>query len=352
MALTRDQFQHFADEGYVIVEGALNEDDLNPVIAGVEAFVDERARGLHADGLITDLHEDEPFERRLALITRENASIYDDIDIMNMRAEAVFRFLGNDRLMNLVQSLVGPEITCSPIQHLRAKLPDNVVDGGNGNESGRGHGGNGNESGRGPGGNGNESSPAHDGSSDVDGPAAHNEGLAARVKENVAPWHQDAQVHHEDADPVFILTVWLPLCDTDEENGCLQIIPRVHHSRTVYWSEGFGIKDGELPEGDVLSLPMKKGDVLLMHKLIPHRSIANRSGSIRWSLDLRYQQTGLPTGRSFYPNFIVRSQRHPEFVLTDYNTWSRGWEEALKVTAQRPPRKNRPTEPTPIRMYG
>ncbi len=350
MALTQDQFQHFVDEGYVIVEGALTAADLDPVVAGIEAFVDERARGLHADGKITDLREGEPFARRLALITRENTSIYDDIDIMNMRAEAVFRFLGNARLLDLVESLVGPEITCSPIQHLRAKLPDNVAHGGNGEAGAPAHGGNGDGDEPAHGGDGDE--PVHGGSGDGDEPAARNEDLAARVKENVAPWHQDAQVHHEDADPVFILTVWLPLCDTDEENGCLQIIPRVHHHRMVYWSEGFGIEDGGLPEGDVLSLPMKKGDVLLMHKLIPHRSIPNRSGSIRWSLDLRYQQTGLPTGRSFYPNFIVRSRRHPEFVLTDYNTWSRGWEEALKVTAQRPPRKNRPTGPTPIRMYG
>lgn len=323
MSLTRDQFQHFTDEGYVIVEGALTSDDLDPVISGIEAFVGERARALHREGLITDLHETEPFEQRLALITRENTAIYDDIDIMNMRAEAVFRFLANGRMLDLVESLVGHEITCSPIQHLRAKLPEGLN-----NQSGNGN-GNGNGDG-----NGEE------------------DALAARIRENVAPWHQDAQVHHEDADPVFILTVWLPLCDTDEENGCLQIIPRVHHSRTVYWSEGFGIEEGRLPEGEVLSLPMKKGDVLLMHKLIPHRSIPNRSGTIRWSLDLRYQQTGLPTGRSFYPNFIVRSRRHPEFVLSDYATWNRGWEEALKVTAQRPPRKNKPTEPTPIRMYG
>ena len=283
MALTQDQFQHFVDEGYVIVKGALTGDDLDPVIAGIEAFVDGRARSLHEEGRITELHEGEPFERRLALITRENPSIYDDIDIMHMRAEAVFRFLGNDRMLNLVGSLVGPEITCSPIQHLRAKLPEDVASGDSG----------------------------CNGSGDEDA-------LAARIRENVAPWHQDAQVHHEDADPVFILTVWLPLCDTDEENGCLQIIPRVHHRGTVYWSEGFGIEESGLPEGKVLSLPMKKGDVLLMHKLIPHRSIPNRSGSIRWSLDLRYQQTGLPTGRSFYPNFIVRSQRTGTFKQKGY----------------------------------
>ena len=348
MALTQDQFQHFVDEGYVIAERALNDTDLDPVIGGIEAFVDKRARILHEKGLINRLYEGEPFERRLALITQENTLIYDDIDIMHMRAEALFRFLGNDRMLDLVGSLVGPEITCSPIQHLRAKLPETVASGGNGRSGDSGSGDNGDSGNDGSGANG-----VNDGSGDgANTENGESDALAARIKENVAPWHQDAQVHHEDADPVFILTVWLPLCDTDEENGCLQIIPRVHHHRTVYWSEGFGIEEGGLPEGEVLSLPMKKGDVLLMHKLIPHRSIPNQSGSIRWSLDLRYQQTGLPTGRSFYPNFIVRSQRHPEFVLSDYNTWSRGWEEALKVTSKRPPRKNRPTEPTPIRMYG
>lgn len=339
MSLTQDQLRHFMDEGYVIVEGALTGDDLDPVIAGIEAFVEEKASELHREGLVTELHENEPFERRLALITRENAAIYDDIDIMRMRHEALFRFLGNGRMLDLVESLVGPEITCSPIQHLRAKLPEglNSLSGQGGNDDGGGSGGSADE----------HALPARE--EDL---AAPEEDLAARIRENVAPWHQDAQVHLEDADPVFILTVWLPLCDTDEENGCLQIIPRVHHSRTVYWCDGFGIEEGRLPEGEVLSLPMRKGDVLLMHKLIPHRSIPNRTQTIRWSLDLRYQQTGLPTGRSFYPNFIVRSRRHPEFVLSDYATWNRGWEEALKVTSQRPPRKNKPTEPTPIRMYG
>ena len=39
----------------------------------------------------------------------------------------------------------------------------------------------------------------------------------------VAPWHQDAGVTWEGADPHFILTVWIPLSPTTPENGCLQI---------------------------------------------------------------------------------------------------------------------------------
>ncbi|MDE0097993.1 MAG: phytanoyl-CoA dioxygenase family protein, partial [Gammaproteobacteria bacterium] len=253
MSLTQDQLRHFMDEGFTIVEGALTGDELDPVIAGIEAFVDERAQALHREGRIAELHENEPFERRLALITRENTAIYDDIDIMNMRAEAVFRFLGNARMLDLVESLVGPEITCSPIQHLRAKLPEglNSLPGhGNGGDNGRDGGDNGGSNGGDNGGSNGGGNGGSNGGGNGGGNGGSNGGgngeddaLAARIRENVAPWHQDAQVHHEDADPVFILTVWLPLCDTDEENGCLQIIPRVHHSRTVYWSEGFGIEE-------------------------------------------------------------------------------------------------------------
>lgn len=310
MNLSTDHFNQFDDEGYVIAEQALSHSDLDPVIHEIEAYIDQRADELYRQGLISERHKEEPFERRLALITQESTAIYDKMDIMHFRGEALFRFLGNDGLMDVVEDLVGTEITCSPIQHLRPKLPGNLKSVNNDDD----------------------------------------QTLTSRITENVAPWHQDAQVHLEEADPSFILTVWIPLCDTDEENGCLQIIPRIHKQQMVYWGEGFGIADEALPGEEILSLPMKKGDVLLMHKLIPHRSIPNCSDTIRWSLDLRYQKTGTPTGRSFYPNFITRSRAHPDFVLSDYETWRRSWEEALEATAQRPGRKNRPTEPLPIRI--
>ena len=314
MDLTVEQLRHFDEEGYVIVQQALRDSDLEPVIDEIEAFVDRRADELFAEGLISDLQKHGSFERRLALITMENTAIYDGMDIMHFRGEALFRFLRNEKLMDVVENLVGPEITCSPIQHLRAKLPNELI-------------------------------RPEMGTSDQ---------LASRVNENVAPWHQDIQVHLKEADPSFILTVWIPLCDTDERNGCLQIVPRIHKERVIYWSEGFGIADEAINKEDILSVPMQKGDVLLMHKLIPHRSIANQTDTIRWSMDLRYQKTGTPTGRSFYPDFVTRSRANPELVLTDHGTWSRWWEEAVKATAtnKRPGRENRPTEPTPIKVVG
>src|SRR5712692_6837735 len=75
----------------------------------------------------------------------------------------------NDSLLDAVECLVGPEITCSPIQHIRAKPPA----------------------------------------------AASGEGVGFYN----APWHQDIGVTWEEADQSEIVTCWLPLVDATIENG-------------------------------------------------------------------------------------------------------------------------------------
>ena len=236
-----------------------------------------------AAGHISALYADEPFDRRLISICREDDAIYRELDIMYLRGRASFEFLRNDRLLDMVESLVGPEITCSPIQHTRAKLPSGVTPSG---------------------------SDSH-----------------------VAPWHQDAGVTWEEADPHFILTVWLPLCAATPENGCLQILPRAHRKGLVqhHIKQGLGtvIIDEEMPQTEALTLPMDKGDVLLMDKQTPHRSTPNNADTVRWSMDLRYQKTGTPTGRPFYPDFVARSRSNPASELRDYDEWCRQWIESL-----------------------
>jgi hypothetical protein len=64
---------------------------------------------------------------------------------------------------------------------------------------------------------------------------------------------------------------------------------------------------------------------------------------VRWSIDLRYQKTGTPTGRPFHPAFVARSRRDPASVLTDHATWCRQWMDALEnskgVSTRRPPKE-------------
>ena len=80
------------------------------------------------------------------------------------------------------------------------------------------------------------------------------------------------------------------------------------------------------------AVPLKKGGIVFIHRYTPHRSTPNYTHGVRWSLDLRYQPTGTPTGRPFHPDFIVRSRAHPESELTDHAEWSRRWIEALEVS--------------------
>jgi hypothetical protein len=156
MKLTPEQIAHFDREGYVVAQGALSDADLDPVIRAYEEYIDRRAGQLCAQGKISQTFSGEAFGCRLARISEENLEIYREMDIMECRLQAAFDFLRNEALMDLVESLIGPEILCSPIQHGRAKLPDNLQFRGQGDpEEGR-------------------------------------KQLEALIRENVAPWHQDA----------------------------------------------------------------------------------------------------------------------------------------------------------------
>ena len=287
MKLSREQVERFETEGFLLVRGGLGDADLDPLIAAYEAFIDKRARQLKAEGKISDAHADAPFDRRLALICKECDEIYPELDIMKLRATAAFAFLRNDNLLDMVEAFVGPEITCSPIQHMRAKIPTSAASSG--------------------------------------------------INRHVLPWHQDAGVTWEEADEEFILTVWLPLTRADETNGCLQVMPgvvgtglRPHETR-----KGIGtvIVDEHMPTSTPVTLPMNKGDVLFFHKETPHRSTPNLTDTVRWSLDLRYQKTGTPTGRPFQPAFVARSRTNPSSEIRDWAEWDRLWAASDAATA-------------------
>jgi phytanoyl-CoA hydroxylase len=276
MKLTQAQIEQFENEGYLVVKGALTQDDLLPVVDEYTAFIDQRASEMHDEGRISELFENEPFERRIWKISLECLDLYAQLDIMKLRGEAMFEFLRNENLMDVVEGLVGPEITCSPIQHIRAKLPQGVRD------------------------------------------------------DQVIPWHQDAGVTLEEADESFILTVWLPVTEATIENGCLEVIPRVKGLKTHYKSDsGTSILPEQMPESKGIAIPVSPGDLVLMHKDTPHRSTPNLSETVRWSIDLRFQPTGSPTGRPAHPDFVTRSRSNPQSVLTDHERWCEMWEKGL-----------------------
>ncbi len=292
MALTEAQLAEFHDRGLVVVEDVLADADLDPVIDAMTEYVDLQARKLQAEGKIADLHEDEPFLTRYARLFAQSTEIGHGMDIYDLRAKAVFDFLRNDNLLDAVESLVGSEITCSPIQHLRAKPPSRL-----------------------------DASPSYN-----------------------VPWHQDSGVSWAESDKTLALTCWLPLVDATVERGCLEVIPdviKVGHLDHVS-DAGTRIKPDLMPETEALPAEVRKGGVVFLSQYTPHRSTPNLTQwDVRWSLDLRYVAYGEPTGRPFFPDFCVRSRTHPERVLTDHQVWADSWVAALEEQIRNPKQAHR-----------
>jgi ectoine hydroxylase-related dioxygenase (phytanoyl-CoA dioxygenase family) len=194
----------------------------------------------------------------------------------------MFRFLKNEKLLDIAECLLGSELSCNPIQHLRAKLP----------------------------------------------PLRHDEQVkfAASV-----PWHQDAGVTWEESDASEILTFWIPLVDAMAETGCMEVIPRAFtRGYLTHQKEGGTmIVEEQMPENEPVVAACPKGSIVIMNKYTPHRGTTNTSDIIRWSMDLRYHKTGAHSGRPFHPEFIVRSRQNPELVSVDHEQWCSMWVDSL-----------------------
>lgn len=281
MRLTVDQLIRFQTDGLLVAEQVLTDADLQPVIDELESIIDTRAKQLYTEGKIKELHENEPFDRRLIYLHEQCPEIEHHFDVMYLLGEAVFRFFHNDNLLDAVECLLGEEISCNPIQHLRAKKPVKDT-------------------------------------------------KAIDYNENVL-WHQDAGVIQEEADHSDIITFWIPLVDATEETGCMQLMPGVFKQGILphVTEPTAAIAPDALPQIDPVLAECRKGGIVIMNKFTPHAGTFNRSNRIRWSLDLRFHKTGAHSGRSFYPSFPVRSRSNSDSVMMDHKQWERMWKQAL-----------------------
>ena len=293
--LTDTEVAQFFDTGYLVVNGHFDDVDLQPAIDEIGAMIDEKARQMLAAGELSSLYAEEPFETRLAKISMETDQIARAIWNGALDGPGFFNLIRNPKLLDLAEQLCGSELIASSVYRLRPKIPN------------------------------------------------YNYGAV--------PWHQDSGYFEPYCDKALVLTVWLPLVDTDEENGCLRVMPNQHHGDVFrHQSAGNGsgyleIAKDALPSDQAICCPMKKGGVLLLTNRTPHVSYENRTNHVRWSMDLRYQSASLPTNARItrlegetvpseelgvpiacYPpeaDFLVRSRLRPHEVLTDAADFAR-----------------------------
>lgn len=298
MKLTDQQVEQFHEEGFVVVPDMVTEQDIAPVQRALEQAVEQRAQLLMSDGRITDPAEDEPFDRRMAELWRQSHDATGKFDLVDLGLDELLQFMACDNLLDGIESIVGPEITLNPIQHLRAKVP-----------------------------------------------AASDQDRAGGLAGNV-PWHQDIGVMWEEADDSNVVTCWMPLIDATQQTGCMAILPGVH-KRGFLEHEAEGgtrIKPELIADAQPVVAECPRGGAVLMTRYTPHMGLDNVSDRVRWTLDLRYQPSDQPTGRPFHPAFVVRSRRDPSSVQLDIATWRDRWAQALEASKGMPAHRTAPKE--------
>lgn len=294
------------EQGFAVVPGVLDPTEfLDPLLDEFAETLHEvvRAGAGRPAGGATRTYASSGFSQRLIRLLADGwTGLGSHLDISlplgNVRPDspillgkACYGLLSAEPLLDVVASVIGPDIWLSPVGHSRMKVPVSLP------------------------------------------------GTANGQLGNV-PWHQDNGVVLEEADAVDILTVWVAVTDATLENGCMQVVPsprsELLHAHCPGGPGGLAIPPVEMPQRTPVPLPMPAGSVLFMHSRTVHSSRPNLSeNQVRVSMDLRYQAVGEPSGRPAFPCFQLRDRRQPGQLVTSWEEWRDGWLAARRRIADR-----------------
>ena len=292
--LDQGKLSAFETDGYIVIENVVGEATLAAVRTEYEELMDRLYRRWHRDGLLPEPPDGLSFWDKIDRCTANRLDWFQPLDIClpseRITAEtpmhfgpAVFDLVTDRNILDIVETLIGPEIMSNPIQHVRIKPPENEV-------------------------------PADETRSHIIS----------------TDWHQDRSAIVEEADITTMVTVWIAITDATVENGCLQVASGNYDKLLQHCASGnhLGLASAHTPQNNAVPLPVNAGGVVIFHPLTPHSSLSNRSGAYRWSFDLRYHVTGQPSGRGQFPDFVARSRANPGSELRDWRQWLGSWEAA------------------------
>jgi len=236
-SLSQSEVDTYRDQGYLVLRQCINPKDLSSARVLIEELVNRHARKLYQAGMISSLYERESFERRMVVINEEAGFKTRNWDVTEVSdSPDLYPLILHPVILDSVELLLGSEIAWTGSYAARPKIPQHEL--------------------------------------------------------TAFPWHQDSQYYGVPTKHLHIVSVWIPLVDADERNGCLYIIPGSHK---------WGILKGERAadnnirtfedvekKGEPVALPMKQGDILFFTNLTFHTSKLNSTDKVRWSVDLRY----------------------------------------------------------------
>lgn len=299
--LSAEELRRFDEDGFLVLEDVVDRESvLEPLIAEYEAVLGALCAEWIASGRLDPAAPMNSFQDSVRSAYAAGLDFFQPLDISLPGGEirtdtpfhagpAAFNLLVAPGVLDVVEALIGPEITSNPIQHVRLKPPARELDG---------------------------------------------DEIRAHI--TATQWHQDRAVTLEEADETRMVTVWVAVTDATVENGCLQAIPGSHRGEMLPHCPlpQVGVPTAYFDETKARPLPVRSGGAIFFHPLTIHGSLDNRSDEVRWSFDLRYNVTGDPTGRPFFPSFVARSRAAPARALRDPAAWRALWTQARDKLAR------------------
>ncbi|CAM3177250.1 phytanoyl-CoA dioxygenase family protein [Stackebrandtia soli] len=237
----------FRRDGYVVLRNAVDPDLLQPFIDVLSARVAAVAEERHRSGLVPSTFDELDFDERIAAVYSTGGFVMRDWR-QHLRCREYHDIVTSPQLTDPLSTLIGGEITYQGNSHLRPHLPRHL---------------------------------------------------------DRLPWHQDAQFYGPGIDGMLwnMVQVWLPLSDAPVDGGCMAVVPGSHRWGPIPLPDGRPVTVTTEPEAVYAAtgarvrfeptalLPMRKGDLLLFTNTLAHTGTENRSGKVRWSVDLRFEAT-------------------------------------------------------------
>uniref|UniRef100_H2ZMW8 Phytanoyl-CoA dioxygenase n=1 Tax=Ciona savignyi TaxID=51511 RepID=H2ZMW8_CIOSA len=271
--LTPQQLDDYFKKGFLVVKDFFPPGRLDVVRSGIDKLVDDLANKLCNAGKIKNKHEDKDFFTRLYHLEKEFKGTAILLHKQGILPKEFQDLWSDEKLLNVVEQMVGPNVAGHPVWNLRTKTP-------------------------------------------------HNE-------QTTVPWHQDNAYLEPCSLECLQVTAWIPMVDANMVNGCMQVASGGHKAgktlKHTCCAGGTWYVEMEEKDLDQLGLDAKKdivtcevpyGSVLFLNNAIPHQSLENRSDIIRWSLDLRWHDPAKENG--FYglkKSVLMRKADDPDYKI-------------------------------------
>ena len=240
--MTQEQKKSWNNSGYILIPNFVDENFCNEmndeVISIIKSIVPKDSAFSHAyagDGHIA-IREMKP--------SKNASSIEDEISkLFRIHSKGIFNsFIKDETLCNLLEDIIGPDIDCFLSQFI------------------------------------------------FKNPGAWGQ-----------PWHQDSSYFPFDREPQ--VAAWLATSEATLDNGCLVVLPGSHqehlheHLPDDRKESNYGyteIKDHDF--SDEIPMTLNKGDLLLFHSFLMHKSYDNKSDSRRTAMVYHFAETGTDYG--------------------------------------------------------